>query len=104
MQMLNCASAFNATYLLAGSIGSEWVAGVTSAPIVAELLARGFERTRERLRGIESPGPWEDSAIQHLSQIEHNAVIGSKLVLQVRLRDATNYRSWERCTNCLVAR
>ncbi len=86
------ASAFNATYLLISSVGSVWVAGVTDVPIVAELLARGIERTRERLRGIEAPGPWEDSGIQHLSQIEHNALIGSKLVLRVRLRDATNYQ------------
>ena len=81
------AAAVDARYLLVGAVGSSWVAASATPAIVAELVARGAERLRERLTGYETPGPWEDAGVQHLFGLEHSGLAATELTLRARLED-----------------
>lgn len=86
------AAIVNARYLLAGQIGSAWIMAWAASAITAELVARGIERLRARLNGIETPGPWEDAGVQHLSGIGQAGLSASSVVLRVRLEDNADER------------
>ncbi|MDQ3547288.1 MAG: hypothetical protein M3439_00575 [Chloroflexota bacterium] len=85
--IVELSAAVNASYLLVGQIGPSWLAARSSSAIAAELVARGLERLRERLRGLETPGPWEDAGIQHLTGVDQDGLSVADLVVRVRLED-----------------
>lgn len=90
------ASAVAAQYIIAGQVGSYWIVAVAAPAIVAELLAKGIERLRERLRGYETPGPWEDRGVQHLAWVGHAGQSALNLALRVSVSDTAGERiAWQ---------
>jgi hypothetical protein len=81
------AMAVDAHYLVAGQIGSAWMVALATPAIVAELIARAYERLRDRLEGIESTGPWEDNGVQHLFTLGDASTETTDLVLDTWLED-----------------
>ncbi len=79
--------AVHARYLVAGQIGSLWLIALAEPAIVAELIARGYERLRGRLDGIESIGPWEYNGVQHLFALEDTSTGTTNLALDTWLED-----------------
>ncbi|HYI13956.1 MAG TPA: hypothetical protein VEX37_01090 [Thermomicrobiales bacterium] len=79
--------AVDAQYVVCGQVGAWWLIALAEPAIAAELIARGFERLRQRLKGIESIGPWEDAGVQHLSSLGEAGTTTVDLVLDARLED-----------------
>ena len=84
---IELSSAIAARYLVFAEIGSLWFIAEAAPAIVAELIGRGIERLRERLGGFETPGPWEDPAVQHLSNLTDPRAFPTDLALRVSLVD-----------------
>jgi hypothetical protein len=98
---IELAAAVNTRYLLIGQFGSLWLAAIASPAIVAEVLARGIERLRERSRGLEAPGPWEDSGVQHLAGLVPDGQEPYDLVLRTSLEDNADVSLAERLSELL---
>lgn len=77
----------DARYLVAGQIGSLWMVALAAPAITAELIARGYERLGDRLVGIESTGPWEDTGVQHLFTLGDAGTETTNLALDTWLED-----------------
>jgi hypothetical protein len=84
---IELAAAIDARYLLIGKVDAVWLAAIASPAIVAEVLARGIERLRERGSGLEATGPWEDAGVQHLAGLVPTGQDPYGLVLRARLED-----------------
>jgi len=85
--IVELSAAVDACYLLVGQVGPSWLAAWSSSAIAAELVARGMERLRERLLGHETPGPWEDTGIQHLTGMDDDGLTAADLAVRIRLED-----------------
>ncbi len=79
--------AVDARYIVCGQIGSMWLVALAEPAIAAELMARGLEHLRERVRGIETIGPWEDAGVQHLCSLGEAGPETIDLVLDACLPD-----------------
>jgi hypothetical protein len=79
--------AVDARYLVAGQFGSAWMGALAAPAIIAELIARGYERLRDLLDGVESTGPWEDNRVQHLFALGDAGTETTDLALDTWLED-----------------
>lgn len=89
---IDLSSAVPARYVLIGELDSTWIVGMAAPAIVAELLARGIERLRERSRGYETTGPWEDPAVQYLSSLTEPRLFPTNLALEASVDDNAGRR------------